>query len=96
MDSPLNLNIFAWFILMSHYPYLFGLYLYNILTYGTLVCYEGLKTLIISKNLSSPLFDLTIIHTKLQNNLVFYQVKKIIKDWPFICYPLKLILKPRE
>ena len=93
-DSPSTLNANAWLTLMSRYPSLLSLYLYNILTYGALVGYEGPKTLIISKNLSSALLDPTTINTKLRDDLALGRVEKVTGDWPFICSPLGLVPKP--
>ena len=93
-DSPSTLNANAWFRFMFHYPSPLGLYLYNILIYDALVGYEGPKTLIISKKLSSALLNTIKIDTKLSNNLALSRVEKVTKNWPFICSSLGLVPKP--
>lgn len=79
-DFSLTLNASAWFILMSCYPFLLGFYFHNILIYYTLIGYEGPKTLIILKNLSSILLNTITINIKLYNNLIFSQVEKVTGD----------------
>lgn len=93
-DFLSTFNAFTWFTLISCYLSLFGVYFYNILIYSTLVGYKKASTLNILKNLLFLLLDLIRINIKLCDNLVFSQVKKVIRDQPFIYSLLKLVFKP--